>query len=63
MEAIVLFQRYERLARLLILYRRTVIMLLNDEDISYFEKFSYAVMFAHRIAETVFEMREIFYAF
>ena len=63
MDAIVLFQRYERLARLLILSRGTVIMLLNDEDVSYSEKFLYSFMFARRIAETIFEMREIFDAF
>ena len=57
------FHRCERLARLLILYKRATVMVLNDEDISKNVKFLYAVIFAHRSAETICKMRDIFDVF
>ena len=63
MEAIFQFQRYERLVRLLIIHRRLTIILLNDEDVSNIEKILYTFVSAHRVAEIIFEMREIFDAF
>ena len=44
----------------LLLYRRALIMVLNDPDISDNGRFLYAVMFAHRAAETTVEIRQIF---
>ena len=63
MEAFFQFQRYEYLARLLILNRRTLIMVLNDEDVPDIARFLYAVMFADRIAKIISEMIEIFDVF
>ena len=63
MEAFFQFQRYECLARLLILNRRTLIMILNDEDVPDIARFLYTVMFADRIAKIISEMIEIFDVF
>ena len=57
------FQRYECVARLLILNRRTLIMVLNNEDVPDIARFLYAVMFADRIAKIISEMIEIFDVF
>ena len=55
--------RYQRLCRLIILYRRAVIMVLNDPDVPDNARVLYAVMFAERTANTILQMREIFDTF
>ena len=60
MESFLNFERFQCLCSLLILYRRSLIMQFNDEDIADNPRFLYAVMFANRIAETICEMRQIF---
>ena len=58
-----IFLRYQHFCMKLLLYRRTVITLLNDDQISNNTRFLYVVIFAHRIAQCIMEIIEIFDTF
>ena len=57
------FLRYQHFRTKILLYRRTVITLLNDDQISNNARFLYVVIFAHRIAQYIMQIIEIFDTF